>query len=247
VADYLALDINDVDNFVPYIWAVNRDNELRKLAVSRALIHACRDRLNFWHSLQEMAGIHSRYIDDAKILIQARADEEIANQIAQVKAQFEAQLEQVKTETAANVMSRLTDMLLGMDLSGSGVPVRSTASVVSSEASASSPSADSTIQPDEQSVEEEAEDKEIETFDEAWIDSPLCTTCNDCTDMNPLMFVYNDTNQAIIADLSAGTYKQMVEAAEICPSRCIYPGKPWDESEADLEDLMERAAPFNSF
>ncbi|RKZ94092.1 MAG: ferredoxin [Gammaproteobacteria bacterium] len=247
VADYLALDINDVDNFVPYIWAVNRDNELRKLAVSRALIHACRDRLNFWHSLQEMAGIHSRYIDDAKILIQARADEEIANQIAQVKAEFEAQLEQVKTETAANVMSRLTDMLLGMDLSGSGVPVRSTASVVSSEASASSPSADSSIQPDEQAAEEEAEDKEIETFDEAWIDSPLCTTCNDCTDMNPLMFVYNDTNQAIIADLSAGTYKQMVEAAEICPSRCIYPGKPWDESEADLEDLMERAAPFNSF
>ena len=246
VADYLALDINDVDNFVPYIWAVNRDNELRKLAVSRALIHACRDRLNFWHSLQEMAGIHSRYIDDAKILIQARADEEIANQIAQVKAEFEAQLEQVKTETAANVMSRLTDMLLGMDLSGSGVPVRSTASVVSSEASASSPSADSTIQPDEQAAEEAVEE-EIENFDEAWIDSPLCTTCNDCTDMNPLMFVYNDTNQAIIADLSAGTYKQMVEAAEICPSRCIYPGKPWDESEADLEDLMERAAPFNSF
>lgn len=63
--------------------------------------------------------------------------------------------------------------------------------------------------------------------------------------MNPLMFVYNESNQAYIADLSAGTYKQMVEAAEICPSNCIHPGKPWDDSEADLDDLLERAQPYN--
>ena len=244
MAEYLALAIHEVDNFVPYIWAVNRNNELRKLAVSRALIHACRDRLNFWHSLQEMAGIRSRYIEDAEKRIQAQANEEIANQIAQAKAEFEAQLEQVKTETAANVMSRLTDMLLGMDLSGSalpaGVPVRSAAPATDE----NTVQDDSEIQREEQPEEVE---EEIETFDEAWIDAPLCTTCNDCTDMNPLMFVYNDTNQAIIADLNAGTYQQMVEAAEICPSKCIHPGKPWDESEADLEDLMDRAAPFNSF
>jgi ferredoxin len=249
VADYLALPADEVDNLVPYIWAVNQENELRKLAVSRALIHACRDRLNFWHSLQEMAGIRSRYIEDAEIRIHAEADEKIANQLAQAKEEFSAELEKVKTEAAANVMSRLTDMLLGMDLSGAGAPMRNvvpadTAGITQAEA------------PAEQSVEEllveEKVEEEIETFDEAWIDSPLCTTCNDCTDMNPLMFVYNDTNQAIIADLSAGTYLQMVEAAEICPSNCIHPGKPWpgsegDNSEADLEDLMERAAPYNSF
>ncbi|MCU7798865.1 MAG: ferredoxin [gamma proteobacterium symbiont of Lucinoma myriamae] len=248
VADYLALPVDEVDNLVPYIWAVNQENELRQLAVSRALIHACRDRLNFWHSLQEMAGIRSRYIEDAEIRIHAEADEEIASQIAQAKAEFTAELERVKTEAAANVMSRLTDMLLGMDLSGSGAPMRNitpaadTAGVTQAEA------------PAEQTEEQPAEEVEeqIETFDDAWIDSPLCTTCNDCTDMNPLMFVYNDTNQAIIADLSAGTYLQMVEAAEICPSNCIHPGKPWpgsegNESEADLEDLMERAAPYNSF
>ena len=248
VADYLALPADEVDNLVPYIWAVNQENELRQLAVSRALIHACRDRLNFWHSLQEMAGIRSRYIEDAEIRIHAEADEKITNQLAQAKAEFTAELERVKTEAAANVMSRLTDMLLGMDLSGAGAPMRNvvpadTAGITQAEASAE--------QAEEQPVEEKAEE-EIETFDEAWIDSPLCTTCNDCTDMNPLMFVYNDTNQAIIADLSAGTYLQMVEAAEICPSNCIHPGKPWpgsegDNSEADLEDLMERAAPYNSF
>ena len=96
-------------------------------------------------------------------------------------------------------------------------------------------------------AEPEAEEEAEEFSEEPWIDAPLCTTCNDCTDMNPLMFVYNDSNQAYIADLNAGTFEQMVEAAEICPSRCIHPGKPWDKSEPDLEDLMDRAEPFNSF
>jgi ferredoxin len=246
VADYLALPANEVDNFVPYIWSVNQSNELRKVAVSRALIHACRDRLNFWHSLQEMAGIRSRYIEDAEQRIHAEAEEEIARQLAQIKVDYEAQLEQVKTETAANVMSRLTDILLGMDLSASGVSVPPMA-LNNTTAASDTPTPETVLDDSEEDTPVEPEEAADDTFDEAWIDSPLCTTCNDCTDMNPLMFVYNDTNQAIIADLSAGNYKQMVEAAEICPSKCIHPGKPWDKGEADLDDLVERAAPFNSF
>jgi len=53
------------------------------------------------------------------------------------------------------------------------------------------------------------------------------------------------SNQAFISDLNAGTYLQMVEAAEICPSKCIHPGKPWDDSEPDLDELVERAKVFN--
>ena len=242
VADYLALPLTDIDNLVPYVLAVNKDNKLRKLAVSRALIHACRDRLNFWHSLQEMAGIRSRYIDAAKTQIQEQADAELARQLAQIKEQYEQDLEQVKTEAAANVMGRLTDMLLGMDLSGAGTAIATSTPLAGTGAAETAQPAE---QEEESVVEEEPE--EDDTFDEAWIDSPLCTTCNDCTDMNPLMFVYNDSNQAYIADLNAGTFEQMVEAAEICPSKCIHPGKPWNKSEPDLDDLMDRATPFNSF
>ncbi|MBT5745279.1 MAG: ferredoxin, partial [Gammaproteobacteria bacterium] len=73
----------------------------------------------------------------------------------------------------------------------------------------------------------------------------LCTTCNDCLAINPQMFVYNDDKQAYITDPNLGTYEQMVEAAEICPSRCIHPGMPLNKSEAGLEELIERATPFN--
>ena len=235
IADYLALSLDDIENIIPFIWAVDSNNELYKLVVSSALIHACRDRLNFWHTLQEMAGIRNRYIENAEIQFQAEAEMEIAKKVAQAKADFDAEIEQTKTQSAAEVMSRLTDMLFGMDLS-SGAAIRT----------ASAPSAEIQTQPEtdeviEDTAEPEAEEEAQELSEDPWIDSPLCTTCNDCTDMNPIMFIYNDTKQAYIADLSAGTYKQMVESAEICPSKCIHPGKPWDDSEDNLEELMERA------
>ncbi len=250
VSDYLSLiesaaQDQVLDHFVPYIWAVNKHNELHKLAVSNALIHACQDRLNYWRSLQEMAGVRSRYIEQAEKRIKAQAETEINNKIAKAKSEFEAELERTKTATATEVMSRLTDILLGMDLTtgASGTIVTGVRDNISTASASSEEPAEELSQ---QQVEPQTEiDKEQESFDDAWIDSPLCTTCNDCTDMNPMLFVYNDTNQAYIADLAAGTYKQMVEAAEICPSKCIHPGKPWDHDEADLEELIERAQPFN--
>ncbi|MFK5893299.1 MAG: ferredoxin [Pseudomonadota bacterium] len=240
ISDYLSLPEQNVDNFVPYILAVNKYNELRKLAVSRPLIHACRDRLNFWRSLQEMAGVRSRYIENAEQRIKAEADNELAIKLALAKSEFETELERVKTETAAQVMSRLTDILLGMDLTSGGAVRANISTKIAPSETAIEQAVDEQDEPEIDIVEEEEE-----SFDDAWIDSPLCTTCNDCTDMNPLMFVYNDTNQAIIEDMNTGTYKQMVEAAEICPSKCIHPGKPWDKSEDNLDELIERAKPFN--
>jgi len=80
--------------------------------------------------------------------------------------------------------------------------------------------------------------------DEAYIETLRCSTCNECTQINPRMFAYNENKQAYIADLKAGTYKQLVEAAESCQVSIIHPGKPWDPGEPGLEELVERAKPF---
>ncbi|MCK5665341.1 MAG: hypothetical protein KAI17_17760, partial [Thiotrichaceae bacterium] len=87
--------------------------------------------------------------------------------------------------------------------------------------------------------------QEEETFDDPWLDSEMCTTCNDCLGINTVLFVYNENKQAIIGDLNSGTYAQLVEGAEICPAECIHPGKPQNPNEAGLEELIERAKPFN--
>ena len=101
---------------------------------------------------------------------------------------------------------------------------------------------------DDEEEEEEEEDEEEEeelNFDEPWIDTPLCTSCNDCLKVNPLLFVYNEEKQAVLGELSNATYAQMVEAAELCPAKCIHPGQPWNQEEPGLAALIERAKPFN--
>jgi ferredoxin len=80
--------------------------------------------------------------------------------------------------------------------------------------------------------------------DEAWIETSRCPSCNECQTINPRMFAYNENKQAYIKDITAGTYRQLVEAAEACQVAIIHPGKPRDPNEPGLAELLERAAPF---
>jgi ferredoxin len=80
--------------------------------------------------------------------------------------------------------------------------------------------------------------------DEAYIETIRCSSCNECTLASPKMFAYDDNKQAYITDLKAGTYRQLVEAAESCQVSVIHPGKPWNPDEPGLEELIERAKPF---
>jgi hypothetical protein len=81
--------------------------------------------------------------------------------------------------------------------------------------------------------------------DEAWIETARCPSCNECQTINDRMFKYNDNKQAYIADITAGTYRELVEAAEACQVAIIHPGKPRDPGEPGLAELVERAKPFN--
>jgi hypothetical protein len=80
--------------------------------------------------------------------------------------------------------------------------------------------------------------------DEAWIETARCPSCNECQLINDRMFGYDERKQAFIKDLTAGSYHQLVEAAESCQVAIIHPGKPRDPNEAGLEALLARAEPF---
>lgn len=80
--------------------------------------------------------------------------------------------------------------------------------------------------------------------DEPYIETPRCTSCDECTQINNRMFVYDANKQAYIADLGAGSYRQLVEAAESCQVSIIHPGKPRNPNEPGLEELLKRAEPF---
>jgi hypothetical protein len=80
--------------------------------------------------------------------------------------------------------------------------------------------------------------------DEAWIETSRCPSCNECQLVNDRMFAYDERKQAYIKDIAAGTYRQLVEAAESCQVAIIHPGKPRDPNEPGIEELLARAEPF---
>ncbi|MEZ5963170.1 MAG: ferredoxin [Planctomycetota bacterium] len=256
LAAYLALPPDSARRRVPFVSAVDRDGKRHRLAVRRSLVHVCRDRLRFWRTLQELAGVRNEHVREAV----QRAREDAAAQATREREALAAkhleELEQVRAAAAGDAMQGLARMLLELDPLPEGAsvvpvpkalpasvparpesaPATSPAPTVVEATAASSTAASSTV---------ESTSEDDDASEEPWIDSPRCSTCNDCVNLNPLLFVYNENKQARIGDPRKGTYAQLVLAAEKCPSRCIHPGKPLDPNEADLETLMARAAPFN--
>ena len=90
-----------------------------------------------------------------------------------------------------------------------------------------------------------AEPEPAPSSDDAYIESARCTTCNECTQINNKMFAYDENKQAHIVNPDAGTYRQLVEAAESCQVAIIHPGKPRNPNEPGLEELAKRAELFS--
>jgi hypothetical protein len=98
----------------------------------------------------------------------------------------------------------------------------------------------------EEAPPEAAAEEEEEGFSsDPWIETIRCTSCDECTTINNKMFAYNEDGQAYIADPRAGTFRQLVEAAEKCAPSIIHPGDPLNPDEKGLDQLIKRAEPFN--
>jgi pyruvate-ferredoxin/flavodoxin oxidoreductase len=59
------------------------------------------------------------------------------------------------------------------------------------------------------------------------------------------MFAYNADKQAQVKDARAGTFQQLVVAAERCPVSIIHPGSPLNPKEKDIAKWVKRAEKFN--
>ena len=215
---------------VPFVWALDHETRLCRLAVSRPLALACRDRLGYWRTLQELAGIRSEHARRAAEAARAEARAEAREEIARLRSEAAAELERTRRDAAREVVNRLTASLLEVDVATFAAPDAPTAAA-----------AETTTPGPEPAAPAADEDEGIEPY----IDTELCTTCNECTDMNPKMFAYDENKQAYIQDPRAGTFKQLVKAAAKCTARIIHPGTPLDPDESDLEKWVQLAEPFN--
>ncbi len=78
-----------------------------------------------------------------------------------------------------------------------------------------------------------------------WIDSEDCSSCDECININSQLFAYNEDKKAYIKDPNAGTYADLVKAAEKCTTQVIHPGLPADRSAKDVDKWIKRGEKYN--
>jgi ferredoxin len=247
LGDYLELAGDDARHRVPFVWAVCGGDVARpqRVAMRRTLVTACRDRLRYWRTLQELAGVRNEYVREAVQRARQEAAEQAARERRALAEQHAEELARARDETAGTAMQGLARMLLELDpIAGQPMAGLGTAAAAPAPGAAAAPAAPAAAAP-AAAPPAAAPAVEEEVSAEPWIESPRCSTCNDCVNLNSLLFVYDGNKQARIGDPRAGSYAQLVQAAEKCPSRCIHPGLPMNPDEPGLEALIARAAPFN--
>jgi ferredoxin len=244
IGDYLDLPEDQRAAKLPFVWVLDEERRLARAVLTRELAFACRDRMRAWRIYQELAGVDNEYARRAAAEARRQALEEAEQQRRELDAAHAEELERVRARAAEEAAERIVGALMDLEpravssVASPGLAMVDKASTVGrDEPALAAPPAEAA----EQTVEEEEE----LGFDEPFIDSIMCTSCNDCTDINPRLFKYNSDKQAYIADAAAGTFEELVRATEKCPARCIHPGKPRADDATATAELITRAAPFN--
>jgi ferredoxin len=253
LADYLLDGEGAETTSIPFIWMADDQLHLYRAAVSQSLVKFCRSCLDSWRYIQENTGIRNYHAEHAVESYKNQFQPTLeVSKGQQVQA---AELEAYASAAVKAAMEQLAASLLGFPLSGiSDALTTATApsedhATILPEVTAPLPTApgqvaDTLVPEVETPAEVNSAPAPTILEVEAWIDSPLCTSCNECVDNFPQIFSYNDDKQAFVASPRGGAYADLVRAAERCPVSIIHPGTPWDKSDPDLAALSERARPF---
>ena len=232
LAEWLDLADEEAARRLPFVAAVDAAGSPRRCLVDHRVAAAARDRRAFWRSLQELTGVRSEHVDAAV----ARAREEERSRAARERAELEVAHQRELAELRSGADAEAVDRLVGalFDLQGSAptAPLPRAAAPPPATAGAVSPAAPPAAAP-------EAAAPEVE---EAWVDTALCTSCDECTRRLPSVFAYNANKQAYVRDPRGASFRDIVAVAEVCTAKIIHPGTPWNPDEAGLAATLERAA-----
>jgi ferredoxin len=239
VSAYLGLPASERYARIPYIDMVDAEGKPAKAAVAWPLIEICQERLDFWRYLQENAGVSSYHVSRATEQLRAELEAQRQKELDSLRAAHAAELEEARETAGREAMERLSALLLDLDLDGAPAPA---APKPAAKAAAPAP-------PPPAAEEKEAPAPKpaapVLAAAEPWVESNLCTSCDECINVNDKMFKYDGSKHAYIADPKAGTFAQLVKAAENCPVVIIHPGAPLNPNEPGLEELVKRAEKFN--
>jgi ferredoxin len=248
VRGWLELEDSQRAARLPFVWTLDGKGRLGRALVTRRLAFACGDRARGWRVIQELAGIDNVHALRAAGEVRDEARAEAERLRTEAERERDLAVERARSDVAADTVRRLVSTLMGETIDESWLDGAAPAAAVAVVAPAGDGAAAAGGGPDTEAepvAEASGAAAEAGIVEGPYIDSAMCTTCNDCTKINSRMFRYNEDNQAYIADVAAGTFEQLVRAAEKCPARCIHPGAPRPGDSTATPALIERAAPFN--
>jgi pyruvate-ferredoxin/flavodoxin oxidoreductase len=259
--ELLALGAEGHEGKTPYIQVVLRDGTLGRRSVSSQMVALTEDRRDHWGTLRELAGV--RVPDRVRAALEAPLVRRYEQELAALREEHEAKVAELTARYPALITRRIAEVLVGGGLEslagreptkrgGNGaaatppsprpaappVMVASMVPEIGEDTGPDGPPAASTEAPAAPGPTAAAEALD------PWIETELCTSCDECIRINPEVFAYDGNKQAYIKDAGAGTFKEVVQAAEKCTARCIHPGTPLNSDEPDLDKWVKRAEPF---
>lgn len=127
LADHLDLSPAEAAHKLPFIWAADRDGQLHRLIVSRRLALASRDRLGYWRTLQELAGVRNEYVLAAEARVREEVEARAREEREAAAGRHAEELEALRRGAVEEVVDRLTAALLEVDVASFASPAAAAA------------------------------------------------------------------------------------------------------------------------
>ncbi|MCB0598905.1 MAG: 4Fe-4S binding protein, partial [Phaeodactylibacter sp.] len=118
VAEYLLLDEKGQKGKTPAVSAVDEKGQLKLYAAAPEVVAATRQALRQWNSLRELAGLRSPFPQKEREAMEKELTRKYEKQIAELKASYEAQLQEQEQMFMEQVRVKLRDKLLALSRRG---------------------------------------------------------------------------------------------------------------------------------
>ena len=123
LAEYLTLDEKGQKGKTPAISTVEEDGRLTQYAAAPEVVMAARQALRQWNSLRELAGLRSPFPQKERETLEKELTQKYEKEISELKASYEARLQEQEQALMEQVRIKLRDKLLALSRRGEPLAV----------------------------------------------------------------------------------------------------------------------------
>ena len=113
--EYLGLSLEEAAEKIPFVWGMTGAGNRVQLAMTRRMALAARDRLDFWRTLRELAGVRNEYARRAAEQAREEAEAAARAEREDLERRHAEEVEQIRAQAADETLSRLTAALMEVD------------------------------------------------------------------------------------------------------------------------------------